>query len=160
MYHPLEKFPEEVSLWVHDELFGSLTSAARVVMSIPEDTIERAAWRNVISMEQSVLSMSVKDKRRLYLLMRHLTGGGVQGTTRCDSLEFVPCQAVMFDGRTEAAADTSEFFVPKMGMTLGQLSAFHILLTRTKFVKTKDLVEIVGGVTKEPVPMPIAIEEG
>lgn len=168
LYHPLERFPEEVSLWIYDEISGSVSSEARAALNLPADTIERAAWRNVIAMEQSVLSMSVKDKRRLYLLMRHLTGGGRSGVTIIQDhgeIECVPSteEGLRMDGRTEAAANTSEFFVPKMGMTLGQLSAFHILLTRTKFIKTKDLVQMVeeaplGHIENHHVPLPISIE--
>jgi hypothetical protein len=100
--------------------------------------------------------------------MRHLTGGGRSGVTIIQDhgeIECVPSteEGLRMDGRTEAAANTSEFFVPKMGMTLGQLSAFHILLTRTKFIKTKDLVQMVeeaplGHIENHHVPLPISIE--
>jgi hypothetical protein len=127
--HPLDRNQEEVVLWTYDEVHGSLMEEARVTLSLPLDTMSRAAWRHMMAMEHTVLNMTVKEKRKIYLLMRHLTGG-IQNSDVSDQRA---CEAM-------AKAD---YLLTETGMTLGQLSVFHILLTRTQFSKTKHLDELV-----------------
>jgi hypothetical protein len=127
--HPLDRNQEEVVLWTYDEVYGSITEEARRTLNVPSDTMKRAAWRHIMAMEHTVLNMTVKEKRKIYLLMRHLTGG-IQNP---DVSEQRACEAM-----TKA-----DHLLTETGMTLGQLSVFHILLTRTQYVKTKDLEELV-----------------
>jgi hypothetical protein len=149
--HPLTKFPDEISLWIYDEQCGSTSNEARDKLGLPHDTITRASFRHILSMEQSVLSMTVKEKRRLYLLMRHLTGGGehlttvgVAGSVSTQRAANSGGEGPWRENRETLATSSSEHLVPELGMTLGQLSVFHILLTRTHCVKEKHLDEIVA----------------
>jgi len=127
--HPLDRNQEEVVLWTYDEVHGSLMEEARATLNLPSDTMNRAAWRHMMAMEHTVLNMTVKEKRKMYLLMRHLTGG-IQNP---DVSEQRACEAMT----------KSDHLLTETGMTLGQLSVFHILLTRTQFNKTKHLDELV-----------------
>jgi hypothetical protein len=173
LIHPLTKFQDEITLWIYDEHCGSMPNDARDKLGLPHDTITRAAFRHILAMEQSVLSMSVKEKRRLYLLMRHLTGGGEHLTVvREGSSKEKDAQLPAYtshrslnagsgggEGRDESqwrtnrehlATSSSEYLVPELGMTLGQLSVFHILLTRTHCMKQSHLDEIVAEKSSFP----------
>lgn len=66
----------------------------------------------------------------------------------------------------ERAAVASDQFIPEVGMTLGQLAVFHILLTRTSHLRAGDLGDAVRGVyetypdTYAPPPMAIDTDPG
>lgn len=155
LIHPLDRHPEEVMLWVYDERFGSLSQLARARMGLPGDTFCRALWRLMISMEYSVLAMTVKSRRRMYLLMRGL----IDPRTGDDLDDFVdsvlggnpaeppaaPDSQLRCPHPTQLAAAASDYLVPSAGMTMGQLSAFHILLTRTQFTKSRHLEEHIDA---------------
>lgn len=151
--HPLDQFGEnEVALWLHDDLLGSLSQMARIKLDLPRDSWARAAWRASIAMEHTVLAMPIKHRRRLYTLMRHITDPSAVPTLRIDEVSetgvehSVPAAAALSAAAevparsfTDVASATADHLVPELGMTLGHLSVFHILHARTQYVKRLDL---------------------
>ena len=145
--HPLDQFGEdEVALWLHDELQGSLSQMARIKLDLPRDSWARAAWRASIAMEHTVLAMPIKHRRRLYTLMRHITDPEAVPSLRIDDVSETdgPSAAETtssFPARSfaDVASATADHLVPELGMTLGHLSVFHILHARTQYVKRLDL---------------------
>lgn len=157
LVHPLTKFANEIPVWIYDEHYGSMSEEARDALGLPPDTIERASFRHIMAMEHSVLSMTVKEKRRLYLLMRHLTGGGEHLTTLLSPAPACRVQ-VSPTARVEQSRISAEYLVPELGMTLGQLSTFHILLTRTHCTKDRNLEEMTSDLAFLPLPHHIKID--
>jgi hypothetical protein len=147
LVHPLTKFAGEIPVWIYDEHYGSMSAEARAALGLPADTIQRASFRHIVAMEHSVLSMTVKEKRRLYLLMRHLTGGGEHLTAVSSAnpatASRVQIVQISTAARVEQSRISAEYLVPELGMTLGQLSTFHILLTRTHCTKDQNLQEMI-----------------
>lgn len=70
--HPLDRFGDELNHWRMDDSIGSLSHMARLNLSLPSDTWERACWRAMISMEHSVVCLPIRNRRRLYTLMRSI----------------------------------------------------------------------------------------
>lgn len=156
LVHPLKKFANEIPVWIYDEHYGSMSEEAREALGLPPDTIERASFRHIMAMEHSVLSMTVKEKRRLYLLMRHLTGGGEHLTTQ--GVRVASRVQVSATARVEQSRISAEYLVPELGMTLGQLSTFHILLTRTHCTKDRNLEEMTADLALMPLSNHIKID--
>jgi hypothetical protein len=163
--HPLDKRPEEVALWIDDEVHGSLSQLARLNLGVPEDTWARAAWRAAMAMEHSVLSMPIRNRRRLYTLMRHITDPRSATVLPDGEPSQVPasheCDGDASGSFMDVAASTADHLVPELGMTLGQLSVFHILHARTQYVKHRDLGEHVQAaelMQPHAHARPIAIE--
>ena len=156
--NPLDRYPEELVLWVYDDNQGSPVRAAREALGLPQDTMARALWRSMVAMEHAVNTMTVRCKRRLYLLMRQLT------SAEQDQAVWEAERGMVYTvDRASAAAD---YFLPEAGMTLGQLAVFHILLTRTAHARAGDLGEAVLAVyerhpdTLAQQPMHIDTEAG
>lgn len=120
--HPLDRFGDEIALWVYDERQGALIDEAREQFQLPPDSFTRAAWRRLMAVETLVESISVKEKRQLYLWMRSISE-----------------EARQMGGD----AVDSEWLVPDLGLTVGQLAVFHILLTRTSYAKESSLQNLV-----------------
>lgn len=156
--HPLERFPEELVLWAYDENLGSPAPAARASLKLPQDTMARALWRAMLAMESAVNGLSVRSKRRVYLLMRQLTTG------ECGGEDPATGERLVYS--VERAAAAADDFLPEVGMTLGQLAVFHILLTRTTHQRAGDLAESVRVVyeaypdTYAPPPLQIDADLG
>jgi hypothetical protein len=138
--HPLDRWPQEVELWIEDEAAGSLSQLARLNLGLPHDTWARAAWRASMATEHAVLSMPIRHRRRLYTLMRHITEPTAAGAPERDGLLGPEGAAGGGGGSFVAlAASTADHLVPELGITLGQLSVFHILHARTQYVRKMDL---------------------
>lgn len=120
--HPLDRFGDEIALWVYDERQGALIDEAREQFQLPPDSFTRAAWRRLMALETLVDNISVKEKRQLYLWMRSISE-----------------EARQMGGN----AVDSEWLVPELGLTVGQLAVFHILLTRTSYAKESSLQSLV-----------------
>jgi hypothetical protein len=145
-------------LWAYDENLGSPAAAARASLKLPQDTMPRALWRAMLAMESAVNGLSVRSKRRVYLLMRQLTTGESGGEDPATGERLVYA--------VERAAAAADDFLPEVGMTLGQLAVFHILLTRTTHQRAGDLAESVRVVyeaypdTYAPPPLQIDTDLG
>lgn len=137
--HPLDRFPDELQLWVDDEARGSLSQMARINMRLPQDSWERACWRAMLAMEHSVASMPIRNRRRLYMLMRSLSEPSPDSNTPSTFGPISP--------------HTSGHLVPELGLTFGHLSVFHILHGRTQYTKVQSL-----GHQAAPICMPMKID--
>jgi hypothetical protein len=149
--HPLDNDADaEIELWVYDETVGSLSQMARMNLGVEPDTWARAAWRACVAMEHTVLGIPIKNRRRLYTLMRSASEDGgaaerseaVQEERRL-ALRAPPSEAKASGGAAPGPAaatpSTADHLVPELGMTLGHLSVFHILHARTQYTKQMDL---------------------
>jgi hypothetical protein len=115
--HPLVRFRTDVSFWSSEESsVGSLSHMARLNLGLPLDSWFRACWRALMSLDHSVVRLAIRNRRRLYLLMRSLR-------------DEMPPTA---EGESCESPSFGCYLVPELGLTLGQLSVFHILHARTQ----------------------------
>lgn len=134
--HPLSRFEHEMHHWLCDETNGSLSQMARLNMGLPQDSWERACWRALISTEHSVVSLPIRHRRRLYMLMRGILSGGEAAEAAMAPQPSPQAQPVSVPPRRLPMAGISvcsDYLVPDLGVTLGHLSVFHILHARTQY---------------------------
>lgn len=96
--HPVDRFPEEVALWWFDEHHGGMDVSARHQLAVPQEDFVRCRWRRQLATDRVIRSISTKEKRQLYQLLRN----------HRDVL-------------------TPHTFVPFLGTTLGRFSYFQIM---------------------------------
>lgn len=68
--HPLIRYEHEIQEWIRNEEQGASSAALRAKYDLPSDTFARASWRRQLATEHCVRKINMKQKRRLYALMR------------------------------------------------------------------------------------------
>jgi hypothetical protein len=170
--HPTTRYNSELYFWSVDESRSSLSHMARLNLGVPCDSWERACWRSLMCLEYSVMRLAIRNRRRLYMLMRVLVDGGgcpvedegvaselrhperaareLSGDrpTQTPSLRsgsLVPpslrSEELQPKGLPSLMSYCSDCLVPDLGLTLGQLSVFHILHARTQQPSASSLAE-------------------